>query len=86
MPMDVKITFKDGSSEWHYVPTYEMFGNKPAEPGQQSRKVYEAWPWTQATYNISTSRKLTDITSVEIDPTYRLADINWKNNRLELKW
>ncbi|MES2882291.1 MAG: M1 family metallopeptidase, partial [Bacteroidota bacterium] len=26
MPIDVKITFKDGSSEWHYVPQYLMFG------------------------------------------------------------
>lgn len=86
MPMDVKITFKDDSSEWHYAPAYQMFGNKPAEAGQTNRKVYEAWPWTQATYNISTSRKLTDITTVEIDPSYRLADVNWKNNRIELKW
>ena len=86
MPMDVKITFKDGSSEWHYVPAYEMFGDKPAEPGQQPRKVYKEWPWTQATYSISTNRKLTDITTVEIDPSFRLADVNPKNNRIELKW
>jgi len=86
MPMDVRITFKDGSSEWHYVPAYEMFGAKPEDPGQRPRKVYDAWPWTQATYNISTTRRLTDITAVEIDPTFRLADVNWKNNRIELKW
>ena len=86
MPVDVKLTFKDGSSEWHYVPMYLMFGEKPAEEGQAPRKVYEAWKWTHPTYEIKTDRKLTDITSVEIDPSYRMADIDRKNNRLELKW
>ncbi len=86
MPVDVKVTFKDGSSEWHYVPMYLMFGEKPAEEGQAGRKVYEAWKWTHPTYDIKTDKKLTDIVSVEIDPSYRMADIDRKNNRLELKW
>ncbi len=86
MPIDVKITFKDGSSEWHYVPMYLMFGQKPAEAGQTNRKVYESWKWTHPTYQISSSKKLSEIVSVEIDPSYRMADINRKDNRLELKW
>lgn len=86
MPIDVRLTFKDGSSEWHYVPAYEMFGIKPADAGQEKRKVYKEWKWTSPTYEIATARKLTDITSVEIDPSHRLADVNPKNNRIELKW
>lgn len=86
MPIDVKISFKDGSSEWHYIPMYLMFGEKAAEAGQENRKVYASWKWTHPTYNISSSRKLSDITSVEIDPSFRMADINRKDNRLELKW
>jgi hypothetical protein len=50
------------------------------------RKVYDAWKWTHGTYIIETSRKLTDFTIVEIDPSQRLADIERKNNKLELKW
>jgi hypothetical protein len=84
MPIDVKVTFKDSSVEWHYIPMYQMFGEKPAEAGQEGRKVYESWRWTSPTYNIATKRKLTEITSVEIDPSQRLADINPKNNRF--KW
>ena len=84
MPIDVKITFKDGSSEWHYVPAYEMFGEKPAEPDQQNRKVYPSWRWTSPAYNITTSKRLADITAVEIDPSLRLADINRKNNKIAL--
>ncbi|HVK96548.1 MAG TPA: M1 family metallopeptidase [Flavisolibacter sp.] len=86
MPVDVKITFKDGSSEWHYIPQYLMFGTKPAEKGQEQRKVYESWKWTHPTYQISTTRKLTDISTVEIDPSQRMADYDWKNNKIELKW
>jgi aminopeptidase N len=86
MPIDVKITFKDGSSEWHYVPMSLMFGEKPAEEDQTPRKVYPEWRWTDPTYEISTTHKLTDIVSVEIDPSFRMADIDRKNNRLELKW
>ena len=86
MPIDVKITFRDGSSEWHYVPMYLMFGEKAAETGQENRKVYESWKWTHPHYQIQSSRKLTDIVSVEIDPSYRMADINRKDNKIELKW
>ncbi|ANE50689.1 M1 family metallopeptidase [Flavisolibacter tropicus] len=86
MPIDVKVTFKDGTSEWHYIPMYLMFGAKPAEEGQSPRTVYESWKWTHPTYEIQTKRKLSDITTVEIDPSQRMADIDRKNNKLELKW
>jgi aminopeptidase N len=86
MPVDVKITFKDGSSEWHYIPMNLMYGEKPAEEGQTSRIVHEPWRWTHDTYEITTTHKLMDIVSVEIDPSFRMADIERKNNRLELKW
>lgn len=86
MPIDVKISYKDGSSEWHYIPMYLMFGVKPAEEGQMNRKVYESWKWTHPVYEIETSKKLTDIVSVEIDPSHRMADLERKNNKLELKW
>jgi hypothetical protein len=86
MPIDVKVTFKDGSSEWHYVPLNLMFGAKAAEEGQTARTVYDAWKWTHPTYNIATKKSLTDIVTIEIDPTQRMADIERKNNKLELKW
>jgi hypothetical protein len=86
MPLDVKVTFRDGSSEWHYVPQYLMFGSKPAEEGQQGRIVYEPWKWTHPTFEIRSGKKLTDIVAVEIDPSQRMADLDRKNNRLELKW
>jgi hypothetical protein len=86
MPVEVKFTFRDSTSEWHYVPLSLMFAEKSAEPWQTPRVVYPEWKWTHPTYEIQTKRKLTDIISVEIDPTQRLADIDRKNNRIELKW
>lgn len=86
MPIDVKITFRDGTAEWHYVPLNLMFGTKPAEEGQAQRTVYEPWRWTHQNYEIKTTRRLTDIVTVEIDPSLRMADLERRNNRLELKW
>lgn len=86
MPVDVEITFKDGSKELHYVPMYLMFGEKPAEDKNLDRKVYEAWRWTDPNYVISTKRKLQDIVKVDIDPSKRMADVNRKDNTLQLTW
>jgi Peptidase family M1 domain len=86
MPIDLQISFKDGSKEMHYVPMYLMFGEKANEDAMISRKVYDAWKWTHPTYIIETDRKLADFSIVEIDPSLRLADIERRDNKLELKW
>jgi hypothetical protein len=86
MPVDFQLTFKDGSKELHYIPMYLMFGQKPAEDASVSRVVYEPWKWTHTTYVIETSRKLSDISVGEIDPSQRLADVERKNNKIELKF
>jgi aminopeptidase N len=85
MPVDVELTFKDGSKELHYVPLATMYNTKPAE-NNTPRKVYEPNRWTHREIVISTSKPLNEITLVEIDPSLRLADIDRKNNKLELKW
>ena len=86
MPVDLQLTFKDSTKEIHYVPLYSMFGEKPSEDDAITRKTYEPWKWTHETYVVETTRKLVDITLVEIDPSQRMADVEKKNNKLELKW
>jgi len=86
MPIDFQLTFRDGSKEIHYVPMYLMFGQKPAEDNSINRVVYESWKWTHPTYVIETSKKLTDIRIAEIDPSQRMADVERKDNRLELNF
>ena len=86
MPIDFQLTFRDGSKELHYVPMYLMFGQKPAEDNSITRIVYEPWKWTHPTYIIETSKKLTDIRVAEIDPSQRMADLERKDNKLELNF
>ena len=86
MPVDLQVTFKDGSTEMHYVPLNLMFGEKPAENPGQKRVVHDEWRWTHPTYVVEIKHRLTDFTAVEIDPSKRMADTERKNNLLELKW
>ena len=82
MPIDLNLTFKDGSTETHYIPLDLMYGSKPAE-GEQWR-VYPAWKWTNETYVVETNRKIVDISVAEIDASQRMADVERKNNRIKL--
>lgn len=86
MPLDVMLTFKDGSRELDYIPQYFMFGGKPAESKDFPRYVHEPWEWTNPYYVFEVNRKLTDLKALEIDASQRMADIDRKNNRLELNW
>lgn len=86
MPIDLQLTFKDGSTEMHYIPLSMMFGEKPNEKPTQKRVVHEEWRWTHPTYVVEFKRSLMELTAASIDPTKRLADIERRNNLLELKW
>jgi hypothetical protein len=86
MPVDCMLTFADGSRELHYVPMYLMFGGKPTEYQGMVTKNYEAWKWTHGTYIIETTRNIKSLKLVEIDPSQRMADVERKNNKLELTW
>jgi len=81
MPIDVLITYKDGTQELHYIPLSLMFGNKPSE-NNTTRVIEKEWLWTHPTYSFFINKKINDIKSIEIDPTQRLADVNRTNNKL----
>lgn len=82
MPIDVVVTYKDGTQEVHYMALRMMRGEKKAETDDK-RIVHEDWPWTHPTYEFSIDRPISDILSVEIDPSGRMADTNRKNNKWE---
>jgi hypothetical protein len=86
MPIDLQLTFKDSTTEMHYVPLNLMYGEKPARDKAQNRTVHEEWKWTHPTYIVEFKHRLTDLKKAEIDPTKRMADVDQKNNILELKW
>jgi len=85
MPIDLKVQFKDGKSVIHYIPLSMMFGAKDAEDNSEFI-VHDAWKWVLPTYTISFKERLTSISKIEIDASGRMADMNRKNNLLELKW
>lgn len=85
MPIDLQINFRDGSSEMHNIPLDLMFGNKQNETSFKYT-VETPWRWTHPTYTIELKQKLIDIKKVEIDPSKRMADVERKNNILELNW
>jgi len=80
MPTDVVITYKDGTKEVHYMALRMMRGEKPAETNDK-RIVHEDWPWTNPSYEFSVDRPISDIVSVVIDPSGRMADVDKENNK-----
>lgn len=84
MPIDLVFNYKDGTKEIAYVPTYLMFGAKPEEEINVPRTVFPAWKWTHPTYVVSVNKKLSAIKTVEIDPSQRMADVERRNNKIDI--
>ena len=54
---------------------------KPAETNIK-RMVHDEWKWVNTEYSFSVTRPVTDIKSIEIDASQRMADINRVNNKI----
>lgn len=79
MPIDLYVTYEDGSQELFYIPLRMMWGEKPNPFTNLHRTVLENWAWAYPTYSfeISNGKK---VKNMMIDATGRMADINPKNN------
>ncbi len=86
MPVDLQLTYTNGETEMFYIPLNLMFAEKPNENKTQKRTVMDEWRWTHPFYIVEIRHRLTDIKIVDIDPSKRMADIDRKNNALELNW
>lgn len=84
MPVDLVVTFKDGSKQMFYIPTNETLGNKPIDDQTLERLDLQAWPWVYPTYTLSIQHKADEIALIEIDPSQRMADVERKNNVIDL--
>ncbi len=84
MPVDLVVTYKDGTKQMFYIPTNETLGNKPIDDQTLERLDLQAWPWVYPTYTLNIQHKADDIVSVEIDPSMRMADIDRANNLIDL--
>ena len=81
MPLDVEVSFSDGTKDVYYIPTDLMHGNK----NFNSNNVYYMQPWTWASreydFVIQGNKK---VVRVEIDPSKRLADYNQMDNSIDI--
>ena len=80
MPIDVQVTFKDGSKRLYYIPLEMMRGTKPNNY-EMDRKVLSDWPWTHPYYEFSVGTSNKSIASITIDPKGRLADVDRSDNQ-----
>ena len=77
MPIDLRVTYIDGSEEDFYIPLQMMRGEKPTDA-----TIIKDWAWAYPTYTFNTEKA---VRSVKIDPSSMMADINSDNNTLEVK-
>jgi hypothetical protein len=82
MPVDVEITYKDGSKEMFIIPLDLMYGSKPTTFANTT--VLSEWRWTHPEYSFSINKRIIDIKKIEIDPQQKMADINKVNNKFEV--
>ena len=80
MPIEVVVSFEDGSSDMYYIPNDLLHGYKTFK-----NEVYlmEPWNWasTEYEFEIQGNKK---VSKVEIDPSKRIADINQMDNSVEI--
>lgn len=82
MPVDVEVTYQDGSVSWHTIPLKIMRGAKISD-GARDFTIEPDWPWTNPTYTFHVDAPIDEIKGVRIDPTLRLADFDLSNNLKE---
>ena len=77
MPIDLTVTYEDGSKEDYYIPLQMMRGEKPT-----SATIINDWSWAVPTYSFEAKKA---VKSVEIDASQMMADVNREDNVLTLE-
>ena len=73
MPIDLEVTYEDGTTERFNIAIEMMRGNKPT-----SATILKDWGWAYPTYSFETSK---NVKAVVIDKSGLMADIDLSNNR-----
>ncbi|NNE30840.1 MAG: M1 family metallopeptidase, partial [Winogradskyella sp.] len=72
MPIDLSVTYTDGTSEDFYIPLQMMRGEKPTDA-----TIIKDWAWAMPTYTFDVTKT---VKSVTIDPSKLMADVKDDNN------
>jgi len=73
MPIDLEVTYLDGSTESIYIPLQMMRGEKPT-----TATIIKDWAWAYPTYSFKAKKA---VKSIEIDVRNLIADVNKANNK-----
>lgn len=81
MPIELLVSFEDGSSDLYYIPNDLLHGYKSFK---ENVYLMEPWKWVSTEYELEVvgSKK---ITTIEIDPSKRIADVNQLDNFVEIE-
>jgi hypothetical protein len=77
MPIDVEVTYTDGTKQSYNIPLEMMRGSKPT-----TAIVLKDWGWAYPTYSFNAAKI---VKSVAIDTSKLMADIDDDNNLFEVK-
>lgn len=80
MPLDVVVTYQDGTQENFYIPLEMMRGEKK-ETIYQKTTLLSDWPWVYPQYEFEIDHSVDQIKQVRIDPSNRMADL-WLDNNI----
>ena len=78
MPLDVVIILKDGTEQKYNIPLGMMRGNRVLSDNET---LMTPWKWVNPFYSFVVDLEIDQIESVEIDPTQRMIDLNYDNNK-----
>lgn len=84
MPIDLLVTYEDGSEEVFYIPLQMMRGEKENTYSDIKRTILKDWAWAYPTYEFEIPRDK-KVISLMIDPSKLMADIDLKNNTWSLE-
>lgn len=78
MPVEVTISYSDGTTDRVYIPTNETLGSKRFETPVTE---LSPWFWVAQEYSFGWSKNVDKIVSIEIDARRETADVERANNR-----
>ena len=78
MPLDILVTYEDGSQESFYIPQTLMRWTKENQNPAIKRTVLDGWDWAYPTFEFNINVK-SQIKNITIDPSGLMADVNKEN-------
>ncbi|MCG2610422.1 M1 family metallopeptidase [Flavobacterium sp. SM15] len=80
MPLDIMVTYQDGTQESFYIPQTLMRWNKDNPFSNVKRTVLEGWDWAYPAFDFIVNKEKGAIKTIVIDPSELMADVDKTNN------